>query len=176
MANGLEPRQRRFVEEYLIDLNATQAAIRAGYSAKTANQIGPRLLVNVGVQEAIQKRLAVVSEKAAFTSQEVLEELGALVRSNVRHFEMDDAGQLALADGAPEEAWRAVASVKRKTTEIPRKDAEPIVRHEVEYRMWDKNSAIDKAMRYLGLLNDNSAPPVAIQVIVRNESQRERVG
>jgi phage terminase small subunit len=43
----LTPKQTRFVEEYLIDLNATAAAIRAGYSAKTANQQGPRLLERV---------------------------------------------------------------------------------------------------------------------------------
>ena len=43
-------KQQRFVEEYLIDLNATQAAIRAGYSAKTANEQGARLLANVSVR------------------------------------------------------------------------------------------------------------------------------
>ncbi len=51
---ALTARQQRFVDEYLIDLNATQAAIRAGYSAKTALQQGPRLLGNVGVSLAIQ--------------------------------------------------------------------------------------------------------------------------
>jgi phage terminase small subunit len=45
--------QQRFVEEYLIDLNATQAAIRAGYSERTANEQGSRLLANVSVSEAI---------------------------------------------------------------------------------------------------------------------------
>ena len=54
MAN-LTPKQQRFVEEYLIDLNATQAAIRAGYSEKTAQEQSSRLLSNVMVQEAVQK-------------------------------------------------------------------------------------------------------------------------
>ena len=49
----LTARQERFVEEYLIDLNATQAAVRAGYSAKTAHSCGPRLLANAGVAAAI---------------------------------------------------------------------------------------------------------------------------
>ena len=49
----LTEKQQRFVEEYLIDLNATQAAIRAGYSAKTADQQGSRMLANVKVQQAI---------------------------------------------------------------------------------------------------------------------------
>ena len=50
----LTAQQQRFVEEYLIDLNATQAAIRAGYSAKTAEQQGSRLLRNVKVAQAIE--------------------------------------------------------------------------------------------------------------------------
>ena len=48
-------KQERFVEEYLIDLNATQAAIRAGYSPKTANEQGARLLAKVSVQTAISR-------------------------------------------------------------------------------------------------------------------------
>ena len=49
----LTPKQERFVEEYLIDLNATQAAIRAGYSAKTAEAQGSRLLSNVNVSALV---------------------------------------------------------------------------------------------------------------------------
>lgn len=52
---ALTPKQKRFCEEYLIDLNATQAAIRAGYSPKTAEQTASRLLRNVKVQEYIAK-------------------------------------------------------------------------------------------------------------------------
>ena len=52
---SLTPKQARFVEEYLVDLNATQAAIRAGYSAKTAYSQGQRLLSHVEVRRAIQK-------------------------------------------------------------------------------------------------------------------------
>ena len=53
--NGLTPRQERFCQEYLIDLNATQAAVRAGYSAKTANEQGCRLLAHVSVKAHIAK-------------------------------------------------------------------------------------------------------------------------
>ena len=50
---ALTEKQQRFVDEYLIDLNATQAAIRAGYSVKTADQQASRMLTNVKVQQAI---------------------------------------------------------------------------------------------------------------------------
>ena len=58
------PRQRRFAVEYLKDLNATQAAIRAGYSAKTAKQAGSRLLTKVDLQGLIQAGLKRQEEKA----------------------------------------------------------------------------------------------------------------
>jgi phage terminase small subunit len=73
MSQGeLTPRQRRFVDEYLVDLNATQAAIRAGYSARTANEQGPRLLVNVGIATAIQAAQLARSERLQLTQDHVL--------------------------------------------------------------------------------------------------------
>lgn len=66
MAN-LTPKQQRFVEEYLIDLNATQSAIRAGYSEKTAQEQSSRLLSNVMVQEAVQKAKNKLSERTELT-------------------------------------------------------------------------------------------------------------
>lgn len=69
----LAPKQQRFVEEYLVDLNATQAAIRAGYSMKTANQQGARLLVNVGIQQAIQQAQKERTERIQVTQDSVLE-------------------------------------------------------------------------------------------------------
>ena len=57
----LTAKQQRFCEEYLIDLNATQAAVRAGYSAKTANEQGSRLLTNVSVASAINAMKDVIA-------------------------------------------------------------------------------------------------------------------
>jgi len=71
-AMKLTPKQRRFVDEYQIDLNATQAAIRAGYSAKTAEQQGPRLLGNVGVAAAIQAAQTEIRERTEITVDEVV--------------------------------------------------------------------------------------------------------
>jgi hypothetical protein len=68
----MTPKQRRFVDEYLLDLNATQAAIRAGYSARTAEQQGPRLLGNVEIAEAIQAAQQARSERVQITADDVL--------------------------------------------------------------------------------------------------------
>lgn len=68
-------KQARFCEEYLIDLNATQAAIRAGYNEKTAYSMGQRLLKNVEVQREIQKAMGNRSKRTEVTQDWVLSEL-----------------------------------------------------------------------------------------------------
>lgn len=69
----LTPRQRRFVGEYLKDLNATQAAIRAGYSEKNARVIGPRLLLNVAIREAVERKLGRAEAKSEVTAEYLVE-------------------------------------------------------------------------------------------------------
>lgn len=71
----LNDRQRRFVDEYLIDLNGTQAAIRAGYSQKTARQIGQKLLTKVDIQQAISAAQAARQERTELTADEVIRDL-----------------------------------------------------------------------------------------------------
>lgn len=75
MKKGLTPKQKRFVDEYLIDLNATAAAKRAGYSEKSADKIGPELLGKTSIQEALSKALAKRSERTEITQDWVLSRL-----------------------------------------------------------------------------------------------------
>ncbi|MEQ1105234.1 terminase small subunit [Acinetobacter ursingii] len=76
---SLTAKQARFVEEYLIDLNATQAAIRAGYSEKTAQEQGSRLLSNVMVSQAIAEAQNKRSERTEITQDYVLENIKKVV-------------------------------------------------------------------------------------------------
>jgi phage terminase small subunit len=69
----LTDKQQRFVEEYMIDFNATQAAIRAGYSEKTARKIGQENLTKPDIQEEIQKRKNKLTEKSEINAQWVLD-------------------------------------------------------------------------------------------------------
>lgn len=71
----LNDRQQRFVDEYLVDLNATQAAIRAGYSSKTARQIGQNLLTKVDIQQAISAAQSKRQERTELTADEVIRDL-----------------------------------------------------------------------------------------------------
>lgn len=75
---GLTAKQDRFCREYLADMNATQAAIRAGYSDKTAHSIGPRLLENVGVQKKVESLKAERAKNLDITAERVLIELARL--------------------------------------------------------------------------------------------------
>ena len=81
--SNLTPKQRRFVEEFLVDLNATQAAIRAGYSPRTANKVGLRLLVNVGIQEAITDGVQARTQRTQVNQDRVVEELARIAFSDL---------------------------------------------------------------------------------------------
>lgn len=71
----LTPKQQLFVAEYLVSLNATQAAIRAGYSERTANEQGARLLANVSVWAAIEAGMSKRADKVELTAERVIREI-----------------------------------------------------------------------------------------------------
>jgi phage terminase small subunit len=77
---ALTPKQRLFVDEYLVDLSATKAAIRAGYSARTAHSCGPRLLENAGVAKAIGEAMAQRAERTRVTTDDVVATIEETVR------------------------------------------------------------------------------------------------
>ena len=91
----MTPKQQLFVDEYLIDLNATQAAIRAGYSARTAEQQGPRLLGNVEVAAAIEARMKVRSERLEIEADRVLQGIARIAFAKP---ETDKAGDVKVSD------------------------------------------------------------------------------
>jgi hypothetical protein len=72
MVTDMTPRQRRFIDEYLLDLNASRAAIRAGYSARTANEQAARLLAKASIAAAIQAAQQARSERLQITQDDVL--------------------------------------------------------------------------------------------------------
>jgi phage terminase small subunit len=88
----MTPKQQLFVREYLVDLNATQAAIRAGYSAKTARSIGSELLTNPDIAAAVQAAADKRSAKAEITAQAVLQNIQRIAT----RAEADDDWQAAL--------------------------------------------------------------------------------
>ena len=76
----MNAKQKRFCDEYLVDCNATQAAIRAGYSARTANEQAARLLANVSIKAYIDEKMERLHNERTADAQEVLEYLTAVMR------------------------------------------------------------------------------------------------
>ena len=110
---GITVKQQRFVEEYLLDLNATQAAIRAGYSVKTANAQAGRLIVNVSVGAAIQEAMEARSERTKVTADDVIHELSQVAFSDMATYAYwgPDGVRIKDLDSLPDGARRAVAEV-----------------------------------------------------------------
>ena len=161
----LTPKQEAFVAEYLVDLNATQAAIRAGYSAKTAGAIGDKLLKKAEIQDRLSEAMDARSQRVEVTADRILRELVIMGFSDVRNFLVDDQGGLALRDGAPDDAWRAVSSVKHKIRSFSTDDGTETTR-EIEFKLWDKNTALEKIIKHtrfyppekLELTGENGGP------------------
>jgi len=154
-----EERYERFCQEYLKDLNGTQAAIRAGYKPVGAAVQASRLLNIPKIQARLEELKSERVNRIRVTQDDVLSELMAVMRSNVDNYTIDPVtGKVKLIDGAPKDAMRAVSSVKRKIRrQINRDDPDnPIAEmvEDVEYKLWDKTRAIEMGMKHLGLMFD----------------------
>ena len=92
----LTAKQARFVEEYMVDLNATQAAIRAGYSARNADKIGSELLGKTRVAAAIQAKRAEVSERTGRTVADVMRDIGRVRDDAMREVFDPETGEASM--------------------------------------------------------------------------------
>ena len=108
----LNEKQQRFIEEYLIDLNATQAAIRAGYSEKTARVQGSRLLLNADVKTHIKEKMAEQSEDTIASADEVMRYLTSVIRGQSRSHVLarNDLGAEYVIEKPPDEKERLKAA------------------------------------------------------------------
>ncbi len=146
----LTPRQATFVSEYLVDMNATQAAIRAGYSQKTAGQIGDETLKNPKIAAAIAKARADRSARTEITADRVLKELARVAFFDVRKAFNPD-GTMKRLDELDDDTAAAIAGID--LAEIRDGEGTPIgVLKKI--KVADKLVALDKLARHLGLLVD----------------------
>lgn len=147
----LSRKQERFIAEYLVDLNATQAAIRAGYSPKTAHAIGGENLKKPAIAEAIQTAQSARLASVNITAQRVLSELARIGFSDVRKV-FGPSGTLRDAEEWDDETGAAVSAVEVVETRPGEKDAESIYTKKI--KLWDKNTALGNLAKHLGLLVD----------------------
>jgi phage terminase small subunit len=163
-SKGLTPKQKRFIEEYLVDLNATQAAVRAGFSEKWANKYGPALLGKTRFKRAIQEAMDARSVRTQTTADEVLRELRILAFSDVTHYRTGERGRVVLSRGAPFWAKRALSSVKYKTRATRRRGSDDLedVETDVEIKLWSKPEALKMLAQHLGIVKPTDLPPLEV--------------
>jgi phage terminase small subunit len=170
---SLNPKQARFVDEYLIDLNAKQAAIRAGYSERTAESQGSRLLSHAMVAAEVADRQVERSQRTGVTQDRVLEELARLAFSDVRAIFSEGGGLKhpgVLNDGAA----AAIGAVEVVTKTIPLGNGEVDVEHTHKIKMWDKPRALEMLARHLGMFNDKLQVTVTDGLAERVRRAKER--
>ena len=166
-AQRLTPRQRRFVDEYLLDLNGKQAAIRAGYSPKTAEVLASQTLRNPKVQAALAEAMAARAQRVELTQDTVLRELALLAQSDVTHYVIDQEGNVALRAGAPAGAMRAVSSLKKRIVHT-----ESAVIYETEIKLWNKPASVRMSGEHLGLFKGSEQAPPDIHVHIHSARDR----
>lgn len=156
MARGDLPAKRiRFAQEFLIDGNATRAALRAGYSEHTARDQGYQLCKNPSVASYIKQLEQERAERTKITADRVLTELAKLGFADSRHFFTPD-GALIPLQNLPEEVSCAIQSIEVVTKPTGEKDENdyPIVERIHKIRMADKKASLELLAKNLKLLDD----------------------
>jgi len=150
----LSDKQKRFVEEYLIDLNATQAAIRAGYSEKTAEWIGPQLLTKTHVLAAVEKAKAERSKRTEITQDMVVRELSLIGFADMADFvKIDESGMIQALplDTLAEGKSRIIKKVREKRVIKSTAEGDQVLDATYEFELCDKVKSLENLGRHLGM-------------------------
>ena len=169
---GLTGPRWLFCQEYILDENGKQAAIRAGFSAKTAAAASSRLLTNVKVQRAIADLRAARNDRFEFDADHVLQELAMIAFSDIGEV-MDFSGadvRMRDANAIPERARRAFASIKvKRYVEGSGEEARTV--EIIEFKFCDKLAALIKLGQHLGMfktqteLTGPGGEPAQIEIV-----------
>lgn len=159
--DGLNDRQRAFVHEYIVDFNATQAAIRAGYAPRAAQEQSSRLLSNAIVGAAVADAIRARAERTQITADRVLEEFAAVAFAHMGQYARWHDDSVSLIDSSEVDP-RAVAEVSQRLTRYG---------SNVSIKLHDKLAALTKLGEHLGLWKkdqEQQGDPLRI-VIVEDE-------
>jgi len=151
----MTPKQKRFVDEYLIDLNATEAALRAGYSKRTAYSIGNENLKKPEIQKAIQKAMKDRERRTEITQDKVLREFAHIAFDDIRNyleFWTDENGKLQVELKSSEEIdTRNISEIQLDNGKL-------------KFKLYPKDNALTQLGRHLGLFNDKLSFDGAINI------------
>lgn len=149
-------KHQAFCREYIKDFNATKAAMRAGYSAKSAYSIGQRLLKNAEIQAELKRLLAPAEEAAGLTADKLCKEIGRISYSNIKNFH-DEKGNPIPIQKLPDEIAACISSIDYDIEMlIDENGITKPFRYIKKIRLWDKNKAHDLAARILKMLDERT--------------------
>lgn len=149
MKGKLNTKQQFFCKEYLIDFNATQAAIRAGYSKKTAGQIGESLLKKVETQRYISELKNKLSNKLEISLEKVVAEYAKIAFTDIRDYYDDDSLLKPIKD-LSDNAAAALAGVEVDQLWGASMDGKIQIGETKKIKRWDKVKALDSLCKVLG--------------------------
>jgi phage terminase small subunit len=145
----LTAKQEQFCKEYLIDLNATQAAIRAGYSEDTAKSIGSENLTKPDISSCIEQLMAERSKRTAITADKVLQELAKMAFFNMQDVQDEEGNTLPFNEWSRDD----LASLQEVTETKIGKDEDSIVINR-KFKAADKKSSLELIGKHLKLFTD----------------------
>jgi phage terminase small subunit len=166
---SLTDKQKRFCEEYIVDLNATQAAIRAGYSEKTARQTASEYLAKPNIQEYVSQLQKELSERTGIRAEDVIKELAKIGFSDIRHYYDGDDSQKDITQ-LDNKFTAAISSLK--VTENYYKDGKTVTK---EFKLHDKVRALEDLGKHLGVFekDNRQKQPDKIQVFKIGDKEIE---
>ena len=166
----MTPKKVLFAKEYLVDLNATRAAIRAGYSAHTARSQGQRLLTDVDVQAAIQEAMKARSKRVEISADRVLQEVSRLAFFDPRKL-FDASGFLRPINEWDDDTAAAVENITNREIFDGSGDQRSIIGIQKSVTVSNKPKALELLGKHLGIWESDSGDethptPVAVTVNV----------
>lgn len=156
MARKLTDKQKKFVEEYLIDLNATQACIRAGYSVKTAKEIGAQNLTKLNIQEAISRAMAERSRRTGINQDRIVQELARIAFVKITDV-VDPDGEINT--NASDDDLACIESYKVEDSDSVNGSSS-----KREVKLASKIKALELLGKHVGMWNDKIQVDVSIPV------------
>ena len=141
-----DPKHEKFAQEYCVDFNATQAAIRAGYSKKTAKQQGSRLLTNADISSRVKEIATKDITKVEMNPDRIVRELTFLGTADVSKA-FDEEGNLLPIHEIPEDVRRAIAGFE--LVEERDENGEGTGHMTKKVKFWDKNTSLSAWRRCL---------------------------
>ncbi len=153
----LTDKQRIFCNEYIIDFNASAAALRSGYSKKTCSAIGPENLRKPIIQQTITEMIRDRESRTKITQDRVLIEIARLAFNDPRKV-FQGSGQLKDIKDWPDDVAACISSVKIIERSRADDDSDKLINTEVkEIKFWDKGRQLELAAKHLGMLNEKPA-------------------